>query len=430
MTTPTNSRLPGFYKHSVDERLALVKGIAELTEDDLLSLREAAGFDCDSADRMVENAIGVFPLPLGIAANFRINGEDILLPMAVEEPSVLAAASNAANLLRGGDGILTTSTEPIMIGQIQVLDFGDLTETRRRLEARADALIAKANSVNTRLTERGGGARALIVREFPETAVGPMIVLHLEVNVCDAMGANIINTMVEAIAPDVEAITDGRVRLRILSNLADKRLVTAVGRVPVARLARGDWTGEEVARGIVEASVMADVDPYRAATHNKGAMNGVDAFLVAAGQDWRAVEAGCHAYAARDGRYRSLSRWGIDGDTLVGTIEIPMQVGVVGGITKTHSVVKVVHKILGYPSAARLGEIAAASGLAQNLAAIMALATDGIQRGHMSMHARNIASEAGALPDEVAAVVAELKKTRDYSSVAAASALQKVRGAA
>jgi hydroxymethylglutaryl-CoA reductase len=424
------SRLPGFYRHSLDERLALVREIANLSAEEATVLKEHSGFCFQAADRMVENAIGVFPLPLGVAANFRINGEDVLVPMVVEEPSVLAAASNAANLLRSGDGIRTESTEPIMIGQIQVLDFGDIDRTAADLRDRAEALVQRANDVNPRLIGRGGGARRLEVRTFPETAIGPMIVLHLEVDVCDAMGANIINTMVEALAPDVEEISGGRVRLRILSNLADKRLCRATGRVPLDRLSRGTWDGREVARGIVEASVMADVDPYRAATHNKGAMNGVDAFLVAAGQDWRAVEAGCHAYAARGGRYRSLSRWWIDGDDLVGTLEIPMQVGVVGGITKTHAVVKVVHKILGYPSASRLGEIAAASGLAQNFAAIMALATDGIQRGHMSMHARNLAAEAGAEGNELREVVELMRKDKDYTQGAAAKALKKVRGIA
>ena len=423
----STSRLPGFYRRTLDERLATVRTAAGLSDEEARILREHTGFCSESADRMVENAIGVFPLPLAIAANFKLNGEDVLLPMVVEEPSVLAAASNAANLLRSGQGIQTHSTEPIMIGQIQVLDFDDLGVARARLESSAKQLVALANEVNPRLLKRGGGAQNLEVRVFPETAVGPMIVLHLHVNVCDAMGANIINTMVEALAPEVEQITGGRVRLRILSNLADKRLVTATGRVAVDRLSRGDWDGMEVARGIVEASVMADVDPYRAATHNKGAMNGVDAFLVAAGQDWRAVEAGCHAYAARDGRYRSLSRWSIEGDELVGTITIPMQVGVVGGITKTHPVVKVVHKVLGHPSARRLGEIAAASGLAQNLAAIMALATDGIQRGHMAMHARNIAVEAGAEGAEVDAVVKALRSTKTYTPAAAREQLARLR---
>lgn len=421
------SRLPGFYRRSLEERLDTVRSTADLSADEVAVLREHSGFGSANADQMVENAIGVFPLPLAIAANFRINGEDVLLPMVVEEPSVLAAASNAANLLRGGDGIQTTATEPIMIGQIQVLDFDDLATTRERLVRAAEGLVARANEVNPRLIQRGGGALKLEVRVFPETQIGPMIVLHLHVNVCDAMGANIINTMVEAIAPDVEAISGGRVRLRILSNLADKRLVTATGRVPIARLSRAEWDGIEVARGIVEASVMADVDPYRAATHNKGAMNGVDAFLVAAGQDWRAVEAGCHAYAARDGRYRSLSRWHIDGGDLVGTITIPMQVGVVGGITKTHSVVKVVHKVLGYPNATQLGQFAAASGLAQNLAAIMALATDGIQRGHMSMHARNIAVAAGANDAEIDSVVQELRRSKRYTPDAARDALSRLR---
>lgn len=421
------SRLPGFYKRSLDERLAAVQELVGLSASDVSTLKENTGFCSENADLMVENAIGVFPLPMGMAANFRIDGEDMLIPMVVEEASVLAAASNAANLLRGGLGIVTESTAPIMIGQLQVLGFDDVTYSAQALRDKAEYLVDKANAAKPTLVKRGGGARRLEVREFATTAVGPMIVVHLEVDVCDAMGANIINTMAEAIADDVAAIAKGRVRLRILSNLADKRLVKATGRVPIARLSRGEWDGREVAEGIVEASVMADVDPYRAATHNKGAMNGVDAVLVAAGQDWRAVEAGCHAYAARDSRYRSLSRWWIEGDELVGCIEIPMQVGVVGGITKTHSVVRVVHKILGFPGAQRLGEVAAASGLAQNLAAIMALATDGIQKGHMRMHARNIAVEAGALEGEIASVVELLRQQKSYTSDAATAALTVLR---
>ncbi len=421
------SRLPGFYKRPIAERLQLVADMAGLTTEESEVFSVSSGLSSGEADRMVENAIGIFPLPLGIAANFRLNGQDCLVPMAVEEPSVLAASSNAANLLRDGEGIRTSSTEPIMIGQIQVLDFPDLDAARAAIESQAEALVAASNRINPRLVERGGGAKRLLVREFPDTALGPMLVLHLEVDVRDAMGANIINTMVESLAPEVERITGGRVRLRILSNLADKRLARAEGRVKIARLARAGWTGEEVAQGIVEASVMADVDPYRAATHNKGAMNGVDAFLVAAGQDWRAIEAGCHAYAARDGRYRSLSRWRIDGEDLVGVIELPMQVGVVGGVTKTHAVVKVVHKILGFPNATRLGEIAAAAGLAQNLAAIMALATEGIQRGHMSMHCRNVVAESGAVGDEVELVVAELRRRQTYDHATASVVLAEVR---
>ena len=422
-----SSRLPGFYKRTIEQRLETVRDHAALTDDEVDTLRAHAGFGSQNADRMVENAIGVFPLPMGLAANFIIDGEELLVPMVVEEPSVLAAASNAANLLRGGDGIVTESTEPIMIGQIQVLDVPNLHTSCERLRAAADELVEHANSANPRLLARGGGARRIEVREFPDTAVGSMIVVHLEVHVCDAMGANIINTMVEAIAGDVARIADGRVRLRILSNLADKRLVKATGRVPIARLGRGDWSGHEVAAGIVEASVMADVDPYRAATHNKGAMNGVDAVLVAAGQDWRAVEAGCHAYAARGDRYRSLSRWVIDGEDLVGIIELPMQVGTVGGITKSHSVVRVVHKVMGFPNAARLGEIATAAGLAQNLAAIMALATDGIQQGHMRMHARNIAIGVGATDLEVDRVVAEMSGVGQYDSATAQTALTSLR---
>jgi hydroxymethylglutaryl-CoA reductase len=421
------SRLPGFYKRSIDERLKALQDATGLSDDDLTLLRENRGFDSTDADRMVENAIGVFPLPLGLAVNFRINSRDLLVPMAVEEPSILAAASNAASLLRNDAGIETHSAEPIMIGQIQILDFENLHQTRDRLKAATDELVDLANQQNQRLLKRGGGAKRLTIREFPETAVGPMLILHLEVNVCEAMGANIINTMVEAIAPDVERISGGRVRLRILSNLADKRLVCARGKVSLDALARNGWDGAEVAKGVVEASVMADIDPYRAATHNKGAMNGVDAFLVAAGQDWRAVEAGSHAYAARDGRYRSLSRWVIQDNTLLGIFEIPMQVGVVGGITRSHPVVKVVHKMLGNPSATELGEIAAACGLAQNLAALLALATDGIQFGHMRMHARNIAVEAGALDHEVEHVVGELRQTQSYDVSTATAALLRLR---
>ncbi len=423
----STSRLPGFYKRTMEQRLETIQELAQLSTEEVKILREHAGFGSQTADQMVENAIGVFPLPMGLGANFRIDGEELLVPMVVEEPSVLAAASNAANLLRGGNGIETFSTEPIMIGQIQVLDVDDVNQSSARLREAADELVERANRLNPRLLARGGGARRIEVREFPSTAIGAMLVVHLEVHVCDAMGANIINTMVEAIAPDVARIAEGRVRLRILSNLADKRLVRATGRVPIARLTRPAWSGEEVAAGVVEASVMADVDPYRAATHNKGAMNGVDAVLVAAGQDWRAVEAGCHAYAARGGRYRSLSRWSIDGETLVGTIEIPMQVGTVGGITQTHSVVQVVHKVMGFPNAGRLGEIATAAGLAQNLAAIMALATDGIQQGHMRMHARNIAVEAGATDAEVDAVVAEMRSAGHYDSNTAQLALEMLR---
>jgi hydroxymethylglutaryl-CoA reductase len=401
-----SSRLAGFYKWSPEERTEQVAQWARLTEEEIAVLRGAMGLELARADRMIENVVGLHGLPLSVAVNFVVNGRDVLVPMVIEEPSVVAGASFAAKLVRAGGGFRATTTAPEMIGQLQVLDVADPPSARLDLLAARDELLALANETDPILVKMSGGARDLEVRVFDQTPVGSMLVVHLIFDCRDAMGANAVNTACEALAPQVEQITGGRVLLRILSNLADRRLARAHCTVPVGTLASGDFQGEEVAQGIVEAWAFAAADPYRAATHNKGIMNGVDAVVVATGNDWRAVEAGAHAYAARLGRYTSLSTWARDAEgNLVGQLEMPLAVGIVGGATRVHPTAQVALKILGVQTARELAEIIAAVGLAQNLAALRALATEGIQRGHMRLHARQIAVAAGATSDEVAQVV-------------------------
>lgn len=400
--TEKSSRLPGFYKKTLEERVAIIAEWADLTAEEMLALN-GDGLNSTQADKMIENALGTFEIPLGVAANFLINGRDYLIPMAVEEPSVLAAVSHAAKLIRAGGGFITESSDPVMIGQIQVMDVPDLEEAVQAMETNREALMAEANEHSRSIVKRGGGSRDVQVRAFPDTPVGPMLVVHLLYDCRDAMGANAINTAVESIAPSVADLTGGRTVLRILSNLTDRRTATARCTIPVDALAqRTTYTGTEVARLIEEANAFAVVDPYRAATHNKGIMNGVDAVCIATGNDWRAVEAGAHAYAARQGRYQSLTDWHVNhnGD-LYGEITLPLSVGVVGGATKVHPTAKVAMKILAITSAAELAEVMACVGLAQNLAAIKALATVGIQKGHMRMHARQVALAAGALDGQV-----------------------------
>jgi len=384
-----------------------------LTDEEAAILRGSSGLDVAQADRMSENVIGTFALPLGIAVNFLINGRDYLVPMAIEEPSVVAAASHAARLVRGGGGFVAEASASLMIGQIQVLELDDLQGARLKLLAERERLLTVANEQDPIMVGLGGGARDLEVRIIPETLAGPMVVLHLIYDCRDAMGANAVNTAVEALAPLVEEITGGQVRLRILSNLADRRLARAGARVPVEALSMDGFEGHEVAQRIVETYALAAVDPYRAATHNKGIMNGIDAALIATGNDWRAVEAGAHAYAARSGRYGSLSTWETDAaGNLVGTLELPMAVGIVGGATKAHPAARVALKVLGVETAQELAEVIVAVGLAQNLAALRALATEGIQRGHMELHARNVAIAAGARGDLVDKVVAQMVEER------------------
>ncbi len=420
---PRTSRLSGFYKLPIDDRLATVKAFASLADSDIDDLRGHDPERLAAAERMIENVAGLFHLPVGIGANFRIDGEDVLIPMVIEEPSVVAASSNAARLLRDGDGIITDATPPVMIGQIQLCEVPDLDKAEAALEAEAEALVAYANEGAPRLVARGGGARRIELRRFEQTELGSMLVVHILVDVCDAMGANLVNGMAERLAERCEQLSGGRAFLRILSNLADRRLIHATGRIPLHRLDRPQmgWNGLEVAERVVRASVFAEVDPYRAATHNKGIMNGIDAFLLATGQDWRAVEAGAHAYAARDGRYTAMATWRVEHDHLVGRLTVPMQVGIVGGVTRVHPVVKVLLKVVGARTATDIGRVAASVGLAQNLAAILALATEGIQRGHMSLHARNIAAAVGARDAEIDRVVAEMIKRRTITHDAAAS---------
>ncbi len=387
-----------FYQLPLFNRLEILAEEAHLTPEELMTLDGSHGLTVEQADHMIENAIGVYNLPLGVARNFLINGHDVIVPMAIEEPSVIAAVSFMARLAREGGGFTTQSTPPEMIGQLQLLDLSDLAEAKARILARREELMALAAQVDPVLSRFGGGPRDLEVREIHDSPIGPFLVLHLIYDVRDAMGANAINTALEQIAPLVAEISGGRPHLRILSNLADRRLASAECTIPLASLGFGAYAPEKVCDGILEAWAFAVADPYRAATHNKGIMNGVDAVVIATGNDWRAVEAGAHAYAARGGCYTSLSRWESDSNgNLKGFLEMPMAVGIVGGATRSHPTAKTALKMMRVASASELAQIIVAVGLAQNLAALRALATEGIQRGHMSLHARQIALSVGAV---------------------------------
>jgi hydroxymethylglutaryl-CoA reductase len=392
------------------ERLA---GWTDVPRDDVDGLASPEALPFEAADRMIENAVGVLGLPLGVALGVRVNGIDRVVPMAVEEPSVVAAQSLASGIVRRAGGFEASSDAPHMIGQIQVVGVADPEEARARLAEVAASILAEADAVHPNMARRGGGARRLEVRWLPETACGPMLVVHLVVDVGDAMGANAVNSMVEAVAPRVQAAVGGQVRLRILSNLADQRLARARASIPVHLLGGGRFDGAEVADRIHEAWAFGDADPYRAATHNKGIMNGVDAVAIATGNDWRGIEAGAHAYAARTGRYRPLSAWEVRDGRLVGTIELPMAVGIVGGNLELNPRARLALRLLGVRSGRELGEVMAAVGLAQNLAALRALVTDGIQRGHMALHARGLAAAAGAPPDLCETLVVRLVESGD-----------------
>jgi len=377
------SAISGFYKLSTRDRLQLVKEFADLADDEARLIQSTGSLGLELADRMIENVIGAIPVPLGIAVNFLINGRDYLIPMAIEEPSVVAAASYAAKMARVKGGFQTSSTEPIMIGQVQVVGVKDPHKARLSILDAKEEILKKANDQDPMLVSVGGGAKDLQVKVI-HASTGPMVIAELLVDCRDAMGANAVNTMAEAVAPMIERIASGRVCLRIVSNLATERLARAW--TVVEKEAVG---GEEVVDGVVEAYAFAAADPYRAATHNKGILNGIIAVVVATCNDHRAIEAGAHAYAARSGRYVPLTVWekNENGD-LVGSIELPMAVGIIGGATKVHPIAKIALKILGVKSARELGEVLAAVGLAQNLAALRALAHEGIQRGHMKLAAR------------------------------------------
>lgn len=408
-----NSRIQGFYQLSPLERLQVVKAFDGLGDDDLRALHGSQGLSVERADKMIENVVGTFSLPLGIATNFRINGRDLLIPMAVEEPSIVAGASYAARLVRAGGGFEASSTESLMIGQVQLVGIDAPHSAKLQILAHKDELLSIANSRSSMLVTLGGGAKDMEVHIFPESPTGPMVVVHLIIDCLDAMGANAINTMCEAVAPRLEQITGGRTYLRILSNLSDRRLARARAVVPPEALARDGLSGEEVIEGILHAYAFAVVDPYRATTHNKGILNGIDPILIATGQDWRAIEAGAHAYAARNGRYTSLTVWERDSHgNLVGTLEMPLAVGIIGGATKAHPGAQAAIKLLGIKSARELAEICVCAGLASNLAALRALACEGIQQGHMSLHARQIAMSAGAPPHLVDAVAQQMVDER------------------
>jgi hydroxymethylglutaryl-CoA reductase len=405
----TNSRIPGFYNRSLSDRLADIAKTSGLSIEELAVFQNQGGLPADAADHMVENVIGTFALPLGIGLNFQVNGKDVLIPMVIEEPSVVAGASFMAKLVRAGGGFQATSTSPLMIGQMQVIDVHNLNEARLKLFEHKPKLLAEADEIDPVLKKFGGGARDIEIRIIDDSPIGSFLVVHLIYDVRDAMGANAVNTACERLAPRVEAITGGKVHLRILSNLADRRLARVRCTVPLNELAFDRFSGEEVRDGIIAAYAFAASDPYRAATHNKGIMNGVDSVVIATGNDWRAIEAGAHAYAARSGKYTSLSTWGKDAEgNLVGTLEMPMAVGIVGGATKVHPAARAAIKLMGIQTAAELAETIVSVGLAQNLAALRALATEGIQRGHMSLHARQVAIAAGATDDQIEKVAAQL----------------------
>ena len=416
-----SSRIPGFYRLSPEERLEKVRELANLSVEEAEAIARHGSLSIAQADRMIENVIGTFELPLGIATNFLIDGRDYLIPMAIEEPSVVAAASNAAKMARAGGGFVTDATPPVMIAQVQLCDVDDPYSARMEILRIREEIIRKANEQDPVLVKLGGGCRDVEVRVV-DSRRGPMVVTHLLVDCRDAMGANAVNTMAEAVAPLIERAAGGRVYLRIISNLAVFRLARAKAVFKADAIG-----GEEVVEGVLNAYAFAEADPFRCATHNKGIMNGVTAVVLATGNDTRAVEAGAHAYAALRG-YKPLTTYerNSEGD-LVGTIELPVAVGIVGGATASHPVARACLKILGVRSARELARVIAAVGLAQNFAALRALATEGIQRGHMELHARNIAAMAGAKGDEVDAVAEVLVRERRIRVDFAEEVLRRLR---
>lgn len=400
------SRIPGLHRMTIAERIQAVKAFADLSSDDIALLGQSSVLDLETADRMVENVIGTFEIPLGIVPNMVVNGREVLVPLAVEESSVIAALANAAKMVRSGGGFFTSTSAPIMIAQIQAVDINDPFAAKVKILERRSEIIAMANEQDPVLVKLGGGCRDIEVRVV-DSVKGPMVVTHILVDTRDAMGANAVNTMAEALAPSIEKWTGGKVFLRILSNLADRRIARA--RCSVKKDAIPP--GPEVIDGIITAWAFADADPYRAATNNKGIMNGISSLVLATGNDYRAIEAGAHAYAARTGKYSALARWEKDSDgNLVGSIELPLAMGLVGGATAIHPMAKLIVKILGVETAMELAEITAAVGLGQNLSALRALSSEGIQKGHMTLHAKNIAAMVGAEGDEIEAVASKLKE--------------------
>ncbi|RKG93587.1 hydroxymethylglutaryl-CoA reductase, degradative [Corallococcus terminator] len=413
MSDTVTSRLSGFHKLPMEERLAQIGRMFRLSDEELEQLRGVGTLEPVLANQMIENAVGIFSLPLGLGLNLNVNGRDYIVPMAVEEPSVVAAVSFASKIVRESGGFVAEADESMMIGQVQVSNYGDPTLASERILDAKEEILALANSFHPAMVARGGGARDVEVRLLPapEGPRGePLLIVHILIDTQEAMGANLINTVAEGVAPLIEQVTGGRVYLRILSNLSDKRLARATCRIPLSMLADFDLPGETIAEGIAQASRFAEADPYRAATHNKGVMNGIDAVAIATGQDWRSIEAGAHAFACRGGQYRPLSTWYLEEGHLVGRIELPLALGTVGGPIKVHPGVQVALKLLRVSGVRELSMVFAAVGLAQNFAALRALGSVGIQKGHMAMHARSVAVTAGARGGDVEKVANLLVK--------------------
>ncbi len=421
------SRIPNFYKLDVSSRRQLIARRANVTLERLTDALDTGGLDATTADKVVENVLGLYGLPFGVALNVRVNGVDRLVPMVVEEPSVIAAASNAAKMVRAAGGFSAEMIDTWMTTQVQLSSVPDVPQGIARLEQASAELLSLAANAVPGLLERGGGPRGIEVRNLGQG----QLVLHVHVDCKDAMGANLVNSVAEAVGPRARELSGGRLGLRILTNLCDKRRVRVTCRVHAPDLVvreNGDADGRAVVDAVVEASKFAELDPYRAATHNKGIMNGVDAVVMATGNDWRAVEAGAHSYAARTGRYGPLAVWRRDGDDLTGELEMPLALGTVGGTLRVHPVARLSLEIMGIERASELSEIAASVGLASNLAALRALATEGIQRGHMSLHARSVAAAAGATGSEVERTASQMTQSGQISLEAAKAALDAIRG--
>jgi hydroxymethylglutaryl-CoA reductase len=426
MSQPAESRIEGFYRLDPLERRARVRDFAHL--DDATTTALAGGqLGLAKADKMIENVVGSYELPLGVATNFRINGRDRLVPMVVEEPSIVAGASYAARMARESGGFVASHTAPIMIGQIQLIAVADATTAMAKIHASRMQIIECANAQSQSMVARGGGVRDVECHHYADSPMGPMLIVHLLVDCRDAMGANAVNSMCETVAPLLESLSGGQAMLRILSNLTDQRLATAKVRIAPASLQRDGIAGADVIERILWAHAFAVVDPHRATTHNKGIMNGIDPVIVATGNDWRAIEAGAHAWAARSGRYTSLSHWYRDEQGfLCGELTMPLAVGIVGGATRVHPTAQAALQVLAVASAGELAEICVCAGLASNLAAMRALATEGIQRGHMALHARQIAMAAGAQGDDVAVIAQKMIDMQSIKPATATALLQQI----
>lgn len=416
------SDISGFHKKTPEERLDYVRRFADLNDEEVQAIKNVGALGMESACHMIENVIGATQIPLGIATNFRINSKDYLIPMCIEEPSVVAAASNAAKMARPAGGFKTKSSDPVMIGQIQIVRIPNPEEALHKIIAKRHHLIKVANEQDPILVKYGGGARELKAEIHDSKIIGKMIAVQLLVDCRDAMGANAVNTMSEALAPELEELTGGKARLKIISNLAIHRTASAEA------VWKKDVIGEDAVDGVIDAYAFAVVDKFRCATHNKGAMNGIDAVVLATGNDFRAVEAGCHSYAARNGGYKPLTKyWKDDDGNLHGSIKIPVPVGTVGGATRSHPIAQASRKILRLHSARELGEVMAAVGLAQNFAALRALSTEGIQRGHMGLHARNVAIAAGVKGEFVDKVAEMMVKEKSINTDSAKQLIMQIK---